>query len=95
MRANRPHSDYGRQAKFKVDAWGTLVRPNNFTTGVFRGGRRPADIYHRIHSGIAGSNMTPFGNPATMSSNSIWDMVEFVQALSYPAMRSKLGVTIE
>jgi mono/diheme cytochrome c family protein len=89
------HADYGRQAMFKFDAWGTLVRPNNFTLGVFRGGRRPADIYHRIHSGISGSGMTPFGNPNTLSSNSIWDMVEFVQALSYPAMRNKLGVNID
>jgi mono/diheme cytochrome c family protein len=89
------HIDYGRQAKFKFDAWGTLVRPNNFTVGIFRGGRRPADIYHRIHSGINGSGMTPFGDPNTMSTNSIWDMAEFVQALSYPAMRSRLGITID
>lgn len=87
------HTDYGRQAKFKFDQWGTLVRPNNFTNGVFRGGRRPVDIYHRVHSGISGSGMTPFGK--TLSTNSIWDMVDFVQALSYPAMRSKLGVQID
>ena len=89
------HADYGRQAMFKFDAWGTLVRPNNFTQGLFRGGRRPADIYHRIHSGISGSGMTPFGAPGTLSSNSIWDMVEFVQALSYPSMRARLGVNID
>jgi mono/diheme cytochrome c family protein len=89
------HPDFGRQAMFKFDAWGTLVRPNNFTLGVFRGGRRPADIYHRIHSGISGSGMTPFGNPTTLSSNSVWDMVEFVHALAYPAMRTKLGVSID
>ncbi len=89
------HADYGRQAKFKFDSWATLVRPNNFTNGVFRGGRRPVDIYHRIHSGINGSNMTPFGTPGTMTSNSIWNMVEFVQSLSYPAMRSKMGVEID
>ena len=87
------HTDYGRQAKFKFDSWATLVRPNNFTNGVFRGGRRPVDIYYRIHSGINGSNMPAFG--AVISSNSIWDMVEFVQALSYPAMRKKLGVEID
>ena len=60
-----------------------------------RGGRRPIDIYYRIHSGINGSNMTPFGNPGTMTSNSIWNMVEFVQSLSYPAMRKQLGVQID
>jgi mono/diheme cytochrome c family protein len=89
------HADYGRQAMFKFDAWGTLVRPNNFTRGEFRGGRRPVDIYHRIHSGISGSGMTPFGNANTLSSNSIWDLVEFVRALSYPAMRNRLGVNLD
>ena len=38
------HTDYGRQAKFRFDDWGTLVRPNNFTNGVFRGGKRHARI---------------------------------------------------
>ena len=87
------HEDYGRRAKFKFDQWATLVRPNNFTAGVFRGGRRPVDVYHRVHSGISGSNMNRFGD--SLSSNSIWDMVEFVQALSYPAMRKKMGIVID
>ncbi len=87
------HLDYGRQAKFKFDSWATLTRPNNFPLGVFRGGRRPVDIYHRIHSGILGSNMTPFGN--AISSNSIWDLAHFVQSLSYPAMRRSMGVEID
>ncbi len=39
--------------------------------------------------------MTPFGEANTMSSNSIWDMVEFVRALSYPAMRNKMGIVID
>jgi mono/diheme cytochrome c family protein len=87
------HADYGRQAKFKFDSWATLTRPNNFTLGVFRGGRRPADLFHRVHSGINGTPMTKFSD--AISTNSIWDMVEFVQALSYPAMRKKLGVEID
>ncbi len=87
------HLDYGRQAKFKFDSWATLTRPNNFTLGVFRGGRRPIDIYHRVHSGILGSNMTPFAN--AISSNSIWDLAHFVQSLSYPAMRRSMGVEID
>lgn len=87
------HVDYGRQAKFKFDSWATLTRPNNFTLGVFRGGRRPIDIYHRIHSGINGSNMTPFGS--VLSSQSIWDLARFVQSLSYPAMRRSMGMEID
>ena len=86
------HEKYGRAARFKFDDWGTLVRPNNFTFGVFRGGRRPVDIYFRIHSGINGSNMINFGT--TYQPNQIWDLVNFVSSLSYPGMRQKLGIDI-
>jgi mono/diheme cytochrome c family protein len=54
------HKDYGRQSLFRFDAWGTLVRPTNLTAGVYRGGRRPLDLYWRIHSGIYGSGMVAF-----------------------------------
>ncbi len=87
------HDDYGRQARFKFDDWGTLVRPNNFTIGVFRGGRRPVDLYYRIHSGINGSGMNNFG--ATLPGEDIWDLVNFVSSLSYPGMRQKLGLNID
>ena len=87
------HLDYGRQSKFKFDAWATLTRPNNFSLGIFRGGRRPVDIYHRVHSGINGTPMTPFGN--VMTSNSLWDLVHFVRSLSYPSMRRNMGVELD
>jgi mono/diheme cytochrome c family protein len=90
------HDDYGRQARFKFDQWGTLVRPNNFPQGVFRGGRRPVDLYYRIHSGINGSGMTPFGNPNTnLKGEDIWDVINFVQMLSQPAMLKKLEINID
>ena len=87
------HNDYGRQAKFRFDQWGTLVRPNNFFNGIFRGGRRPVDLYYRVHSGIAGSGMNPFGK--TLSSNSTWDLVNLARSLSYPGMRQQLALKID
>ncbi len=75
------HIDFGRQAQFRYDAWGTLVRPNNLTAGVYRGGRRPLDLYYRVAGGI---------NPCAMPKNDdeakVWDLVSFVQALPYPLM---------
>jgi len=88
------HTDFGRQARFRFDDWGTLARPNNFTFGVFRGGKRPVDLYYRIHSGINGSGMTRFGAPGNLESQDIWDLVNFVSNLSYPGMRDKLGIKI-
>jgi mono/diheme cytochrome c family protein len=85
------HTDYGRQAKFRFDEWGTLVRPNNFTGGIFRGGRRPIDMYYRIHSGINGSGMANFGS--VLKGHEIWDVINFVSGLPYPAMQKEVGIT--
>lgn len=87
------HTDYGRQAKFKFDSWGTLVKARNLTEGLYRGGRNPEDIYRRIHSGISGSGMTPFGKTLT-NPGRIWDLVNFVRTLPYPAMRQEVGISI-
>jgi hypothetical protein len=51
------HKDYGRQASYMYDDWGTIVRPANLTAGVYRGGRRPIDLYYRLYGGIDGSGM--------------------------------------
>jgi hypothetical protein len=50
------------------------------------------DLYWRIHSGINGSGMVPFGS--SLQGNQIWDLVNFLQALPYPAMRAKYGIDI-
>ncbi len=87
------HTDYGRQARFRFDSWGTLVRPNNLTQGLYRGGRRTVDLFYRIHSGINGSGMASFGKQ--LKTESLWDLVNFVQTLPYPAMRQRMGINID
>jgi mono/diheme cytochrome c family protein len=90
------HVDFGRQAPFKYDKWGTLVRPANLTAGVYRGGRRPIDIYWRIRRGIDPSQM-PRADFDDKTANKeqwhdadpYWDLVNFVQALPYPRMLPK------
>jgi mono/diheme cytochrome c family protein len=79
------HSDFGRQSPYKFDSWGTVVRPLDLTKGVYRGGRRPLDLYWRIHSGINGSQMPPM-SVKEGNDQPIWDLVNFVHALPYPAM---------
>ncbi|MFH5804134.1 c-type cytochrome [Alienimonas sp. DA493] len=61
------------------DVWGEVVMPRNLTRGIYRGGRRPIDLYRRIHSGIVGSNMPGFGD--NLSDAEIWDLVNFLLAL--------------
>jgi mono/diheme cytochrome c family protein len=76
------HADFGRQVPFRYDDWGTLVRPANLTASVYRGGRRPVDLYWRISGGIP-----PSGMPGTkLTGPEYWDLVNFVRALPYPQM---------
>lgn len=83
------HIDFGRQSTYKFDEWGTIVRPANLLTGIYRGGRRPIDIYWRIHSGINGTGMP---DSKGMPANDRWDLVQFVMALPYPKMLEQAGI---
>lgn len=38
------------------------IEPRNLRMGVYRGGRRPLDVYYRIHSGINGTPMPAIAN---------------------------------
>jgi mono/diheme cytochrome c family protein len=81
------HVDYGRQLAYKYDEWGTVVRPRDMTAGVFRGGRRPIDIYYRIFNGVNGTPMPAFVTEQTEEKmKQVWDLVNFIQAVPYPGM---------
>jgi mono/diheme cytochrome c family protein len=77
------HTDYGRQPNYRYDTWGTLVRPYNLTNNVYRGGRRPVDLYWRIRGGIGPSGMPGVAN---LTNDEYWQLVNFLEALPYPAM---------
>ena len=79
------HNDFGRANDYKYDDWGTVVRPANLTAGIYRGGRRPLDLYYRIHSGINGAQMPAFIN-SPLSSEQVWDVVNFLEAIPYRNM---------
>lgn len=63
------------------DDWGHVIQPRNLTSGIYRGGRRPIDIYRRIHAGIKGAKMPAFGTALT--EDQIWDLVNYVLSLPY------------
>jgi mono/diheme cytochrome c family protein len=95
------HTDYGRKAQFRYDDWGTMVRPADLTQGIYRGGRRPIDLYWRIHNGIAGSGMVrsphflPTSAEQSEGKDRLWALVNFLQVLPYPSMREKYGIKID
>ena len=67
--------------KNSLDDWGQPLRPANLNRGVYKGGRRPIDLYWRIAKGINGAKM-PAHYP-TIEPERIWDLVNFVLELPY------------
>ncbi|MGP0062243.1 MAG: c-type cytochrome [Isosphaeraceae bacterium] len=66
----------------KPDSWGNPLRPANLNRGIYKGGRRPIDIYWRIAKGINGAQM-PAHYPSPFDEKKMWDVVNFVMALPY------------
>ncbi|MCA9047996.1 MAG: c-type cytochrome [Planctomycetaceae bacterium] len=63
------------------DEWGQLVKPRDLTSGIYRGGRRPVDIFRRIYSGINGAKMPAFGGKIT--DEQMWDVVNYVLSIPF------------
>jgi mono/diheme cytochrome c family protein len=74
---NDPNAD----PKDTKDSWGHQARPANLTLGVYRGGRRPIDLFRRIHSGIKGTPMP--AQSTNLKDEEIWDVVNYITALPY------------
>lgn len=63
------------------DAWDQPIKPRDLTRGIYRGGRRPIDIYRRISQGIKGTPMPPVA--ATVKPEEIWDLVNYVLSVPF------------
>jgi mono/diheme cytochrome c family protein len=62
------------------------AQPRNLRLGVYRGGRRPLDLFRRIYAGINGAPMPE--TRATLSPQEIWQLVDYVRSLPFePASR--------
>ena len=78
-----------------LDDWGHPGKPRNLTRGIYRGGRRPYDLYCRLAFGIKGTDMAGFassliedkldedGNPTGDKTDAkLWHLVNYI--LSVP-----------
>lgn len=70
------------------------IHPRNLRQGVYRGGRRPIDIFRRVHNGIDGTPMpgaliiaddAPAGTKGLTRSD-LWSLVDYVQNLPYESI---------
>jgi mono/diheme cytochrome c family protein len=57
------------------------IPPRNLRHGIYRGGRRPLDLYYRIHAGIYGAPMPAAAG--TVPPEDIWHIVNYVLSLPY------------
>ena len=57
------------------------IPPRNLRHGIYRGGRRPLDLYYRIHAGINGAPMP--AAKGTIPPEDIWHIVNYIRSLPY------------
>jgi len=57
------------------------IPPRNLRYGIYRGGRRPVDLFYRIHAGINGAPMP--AAKGTVDPADIWHIVNYVRSLPY------------
>ncbi|MCH2212036.1 MAG: c-type cytochrome [Fuerstiella sp.] len=62
------------------DIWDNLNQPRNLTYGIYRGGRRPIDLFRRVHAGIKGTRMPSFKN---LEQEKIWHLVNYVLSVPF------------
>lgn len=70
----------GTQVPTLKDIAGLPIRPRDFNTGLFRGGHTGRDLYLRIHNGLPGTPMIPYG-PEQLQPEERWALVHYVQSL--------------
>lgn len=84
--------DWNKEKKPETLAFWLLpkqeLRPRDLRLGIYRGGRRPLDIFRRIHQGIPGTPMPAGGrdekNPTgPLTPEEIWNLVDYVRSLPY------------
>ncbi len=84
MQCNLCHGENGAgdgpQVPTLKDYAGLPAPPRDFNTGLFRGGHTGADLYLRIHNGLPGTPMIPYGSEV-MTSEERWALVHYVRSL--------------
>lgn len=72
-------SEYDKPGLF--DEWDNTIKPRDLTQGIYRGGRRPVDVYRRVYAGIKGTPMPSFNT--ALKEDEIWDIVNYVLSVPY------------
>ncbi len=76
------------------------IQPRNLRQGVYRGGRRPVDLYWRIRNGIEGTPMPAAGMQQSpggpgLTEDDIWDLIAYVKHLPYETISRPPEAVVE
>jgi len=71
----------GPSASTLSDDWGNKIEPANFTTGIFKVGPRPEDIYRTVMTGLNGTPMPSYDAILTNDSDR-WALAYYILSLS-------------
>lgn len=61
------------------------IMPRNLRQGVYRGGRKPYDLFYRLHAGVNGTPMPGLGATPGVTPDEIWHLIAYIQSLPYAA----------
>ncbi len=70
----------GKPAPGLYDDWNHPIKPRNLHTGIYRGGRRPYDLFCRIRASVKGGPMPKFD---TLPEADVWDLVNYVYSIPF------------
>lgn len=70
-----------QRIQINYDAWNQPAPAADLTARMLHGGRRPLDIYRRIHTGINGTPMPAFGDALQEEPETIWHLVHYVLSI--------------
>ena len=77
------------------DDWGQSIKPRNLTRGIYRGGRRPVDLFRRVFEGINGTPMPPFkgkfNNDKKINDARTWDLVNYIYHIPFETRGKSAG----
>jgi mono/diheme cytochrome c family protein len=62
------------------------IEPRNLRLGVYRGGRRPIDLFWRIRNGIDGTPMPAAADVKGLTTEDLWSLVDYVRSLPYESI---------
>jgi mono/diheme cytochrome c family protein len=59
------------------------IQPRNLRLGIYRFGRRPLDLFRRVHEGIYGTPMPGGGLTPGFAPEEMWNVVRYIRSLPY------------